>query len=133
MGEEGSPVELREFVNQVLSEIVLGVDDAQEAIKDTTGEISPTGLRFSKPQGPPVVFKPGRGLVQQVEFDIAVTTKKTSGGQAKAGIFVAQLFNLGAEGDISSEKERLNRIKFTIPILLPSEYYNWSGDSEKLP
>lgn len=133
MSSRESLVELRDFVSQVLSEIVLGVSDAQEAIKQTSGEISPTGLRFSKPQGPPVVFKEGRGLVQQVEFDIAITTKRTTGAQAKAGIFVAQLFNLGAEADTSSEKEGINRIKFAVPVLLPSEFHDWKGTIGELP
>ena len=133
MSKQESSMELRDFVNQVLSEIVLGVHDAQEAIKDTTGEISPTGLHFSEPQGPPVVFKPGRGLVQHVEFDIAITTKKAAGAQAKAGIFVAQIFNLGAEADASTEKEGVNRIKFTVPVLLPSEFHDWEGALKELP
>ena len=131
MGE--AAVELKDFVCEALVQIVTGVQEAREATKDTNAEISPTGLHFTPGEGSRVVYKPGRGIVQTVEFDVAVTTTnaKSGSGSAEAGAeagigVVTASVNLGMRGVVGKERAAANRVKFTVPILLPSTPHDWS-------
>ena len=72
-------LELSEFISQTLVQIVKGVELARNELKsiDTNAEICPTGLKFEKGSSP-APFKPDRGFVQEVEFNVAVTVNKES-------------------------------------------------------
>lgn len=105
-------VELKDFIAETLSQIICGVEDAQNRIAESnrSGAIAPTG------QG----TNDDTVLNQTVEFDIAVAAesgKKTSGG---IGIIVGAI-NLGSSGKSSSEKSSSNRVKFSVPIHLPGQ------------
>ena len=67
-----SQIELKEFIQQALVKIVNGVKDAQDEIKGTNAEISPTGPHFTEGEGTRVIYKPGRGIVQVVDCPIVL-------------------------------------------------------------
>lgn len=113
-----SKVKLQEFVERTLVEIIAGV-------KNTNAEISPTGVRYTPYPGETVMFKPKRGIIQTVQFDVAVTTTKE--GKAKEKVGVMEVVGIGGDAGIS--KEAINRVKFTVPVLLPSKPYE-PGEEE---
>jgi len=128
--DKGKQIELKEFIQETLVQIVSGVKNAQEEIEDIGGEICPTGLYFSAGQEQPIIYKPGLGIVQTVEFDIALSTAKETEGKGSAGISIS-VINLGARGGIKKSKEEANRVRFTVPVLLPSKFYDWAKEKEK--
>jgi hypothetical protein len=128
--KDSSQIELKDFIHQALVQIVTGVKDAQDDIEATNAEISPTGLFFTKEGGTRVIYKPGRGIVQIAEFDVALATTKDAEGKAKIGVILGD-FGLGAKGRIRRKKESVNRVKFTVPILLTSEFFDWDEEKKK--
>ena len=126
-------MELREFVRETLVQIVRGVQEAQNSLEDTNAEISPTGLRFTRPEGTPVVYKEGRGIVQHVDFDVAVTTSEGTSGRGGLGVFITDTLGVGAQLKRETETSAVNRIKFLVPVLFPSEPHDWSGESQPNP
>ncbi|MFH1945555.1 MAG: hypothetical protein ABIK95_08020 [Acidobacteriota bacterium] len=122
--------ELKEFVQETLFQIVSGVKQAQDKIKDVGGEICPTGLHFTTIQEPRVIYKPGFGIVQNIEFDIAVNTYKENKMQGSGGIAI-NVINFGAGAHRKKSKEEINKVKFSVPVLLPSKYYNWNEKIQK--
>jgi len=123
-------IELKEFIHQALVQIITGVKDAQDDIKGTNAKISPTGLLFTREGDSRVIYKPGRGIVQIAEFDVVLTTSKDAEGKAKIGVILGDL-GLGIRGLIKRKKESVNRVKFTVPILLPSEFFDWDEEKKK--
>ena len=123
-------MELKEFVKDTLVQIVTGVKEAQDVVKETNAEISPTGLRWQGGEQTPIIFKEGRGIVQIVEFDIALTATKGKSAQGGVKVF-GGVINLGAKGKAEEAKAAANRIKFTVPILLPSKPYDWSKEQRE--
>lgn len=141
-GEEA--LELSTFIRETLVEIVKGVEQARDAVKEmeTNAEICPTGLRFAKASPPSVPFKPGRGFVQEVEFDVAVTVSKeqSSEGTGKSGLSIGVpsipwLGAVEAESNVALGRQRgrseVSRVTFRVPVLLPSEVHPWNEEEKQ--
>jgi hypothetical protein len=58
--------------------------------------------------------KKGHSPGGSIDFDVAVTTIKTEGGGAKAGLSVVGIDLLGANISTKSESSAISRIKFSI-------------------
>lgn len=105
-------MELHVFIRETLSQIVMGIKEAQQsdAITKTNAAIAPSGQGISDD---------GK-LNQEVHFDIAVTTqsgKETKGG---VGLFVGPI-TLGSAGKSDQSTDSTNRIKFSVPVYLPAQ------------
>lgn len=129
-------LELSHFIRDTLVEIVTGVEEAQEEIEEieTNAEVCPTGLHFKGESPGP--FKPGRGFVQEVEFDVAITVSESRSqeekGKGALNIGVPPMQWLGgieAGGEMGSsrtkERSDVSHVTFKVPVLLPSEVYPW--------
>jgi hypothetical protein len=55
-----------------------------------------------------------------VDFDISVSTKEDGQVSGRAGVFVFVL-KFGVEGKEGSENLISNRLKFSVPIMLPTQ------------
>jgi hypothetical protein len=62
-----------------------------------------------------------KDYVQPVEFDVAVTATDKHEATGKGGIKVFTIAELGGEGSKSKERSTVSRIKFSIPIVPPSQ------------
>jgi hypothetical protein len=114
-------MELKDFVREALSQIVQGVKEAQGAVASTGGEVSP---RFSNRQQDvhqalKLLKTDKGGIIQNVEFDVAVTATEGTGTRGGVGVFVGA-FALGSQGQSQSENTSLSRIKFAVPVTLPT-------------
>ena len=59
--------------------------------------------------------------VQDVQFDVAVTASQAEGKEAKAGIEVVGIsLGLGVKGNTQSEAMSVSRLRFSVPVVLPS-------------
>lgn len=135
-------LELSTFIRETLLQIVRGVEQARDSIKEieTNAEICPTGLHFKKGKSP-APFKPGRGFVQEVEFDVAITVSKgqSSDGTGEVGLNLGVpalqwLAGAKVEGNLAFERQQersmVNRVTFRVPVLLPSEVYPWNEEEQ---
>ena len=112
-------MDLQEFVSESLKQLVDGVRDAQEHAAPSGAKISPmmhqkgpaTG-RYSVPEG--------GGVVQNISFDVAVTAQEKNEQGGKAGLNVPY-FNFGGKLSAEQENATISRIKFEVPVVLPSQ------------
>jgi hypothetical protein len=138
--EETDTLELSAFIKETLVEIIQGVERARTALEDidTGAEICPTGLHFKGES--PAPFKAGRGFVQEVEFDVAITVSKgesaggTGGGHLSIGVpSLEWLGGAGIEGQLRREHQRerseVSHVRFTVPVLLPSDVHPWTEEN----
>lgn len=118
-------MELKDFVSTTLTQIVEGVQAAQESAKAQGAVIgAPTrgsgGVETGAKLG---MLWTGHGYAQMVEFDVALTV--TDGTGTKGGIGVlASLVTLGSTGESKAETTAASRVKFTVPMQLLSQLPN---------
>jgi len=112
-------MELKTFVTETLNQIIDGVKEAQSHAAKHGAEVNP-----------PVFTKPDKfdrlqhrdvfsSLIQEVNFDVAVIASE--GTQTKGGIgaFIG-VVALGSQGQSEASNQSVSRIKFSVPISLPS-------------
>ena len=101
-------MKLQEFVKETLIQVIEGVRNAQGMLSEKDGAINPRALSLSGP------IHNGREL-QHVDFDVAVTVIEESGVSGRISVF-----GIGAKGGASEENSTVSRIKFKVPVGLPS-------------
>ena len=117
-------MELKEFVAETIIQIIDGIKSAQKYGTESGTEVIPSdpivmqesikGFALSRTvRGAPY-------YVNLIEFDIAVTSHE--GGEAKAGfgVFIADV-GVGLKGKTDFTSSTANRIKFTIPVVIPRQ------------
>jgi hypothetical protein len=118
-------MQLQEFVTTSIVQIVKGIENAVDQLKDSTAIVSPgTVVAAHKDWQASCSYyapnaKHSTRVIHSVEFDVAVYAsegKETKGG---IGIMVGTI-GLGSQGksDVSSSSQ--SRLKFTVPIVLPA-------------
>jgi hypothetical protein len=125
----GMEMKLQEFVNETLREIISGVKEAQMFAKDNGAVVNPqeSGARKDKKSYTDVPLSNGpkdardwrQVPIQDIDFDVAVTSTDASETQAGAGIFVAA-FGFGVKDKSDTSNSCVSRIKFSVPIALPA-------------
>ena len=101
-------MELKDFIAKSITDICLGIRDAQRIVNYETGNV---------PIAP--AFMDGKSILKNVNdkitFDVSVSVSKGSKKGGNGGIKVTIL---GAEvnGEMSSETASMNRIQFSVPF-----------------
>ena len=110
-------MQLSEFIKTSLIAIVDGVNQASGDIREKGGSVNPlgnpdrTGLRGR-------MWSHGCGVVEMVEFDVAVTEESSGGTSGGIGVFLGPV-GVGVKGESAASRGSLSRIQFRIPLLLP--------------
>lgn len=119
-------MELREFVAESLKHIVDGISEAQKYAKEKGAVINPVGIEYDEQFNKKV-----EGLIvrdeaenyhipQIIDFDIVITVSE--GEKTKAGLAVfTGVLGMGAQAQLEGENVVANKIKFSVPILLPEQ------------
>lgn len=111
-------MELSTFVADTLKQIIKGVQEAQAAVPVDAAHINPL-INHAAPAGKDFVFT-HRGTIQLVNFDIAVSVTEGSNTAGKASVGVATAFGAGGSKESTSSEDHSSRIRFVVPLLLPS-------------
>ncbi len=118
-------MELKDFVKHSILDIAKGIKEAnEEALEGDIGLIvNPCPIYFRSAghvEYAPGGKKDGRTKhVEMIKFDVAVTTSGSATAEGGGGINVAGI-KLGASGEVTDEKENGSRIKFEIPVVMPT-------------
>ena len=115
-------MKLSEFVSDTLVEIMEGVVAAQEqwTAGGKKGHINPVWGGYAE----------GHKNIQNVTFDVAVTVSESSKGEAKAGIKVLAVGELGGTKALEQQSSNVSRISFIIPIAPPIIFIELPVDTE---
>jgi len=113
-------MELKEFISETLIQVIDGVKIAQQYSKDNGALIAPNGDSYLVDSLGKTIKVSFNYDVQNVEFDVAITTSESSGGKGGAGVFVAGI-SLGAQVKTETVDQTLSHLKFTVPVCLPAQ------------
>jgi len=109
-------MELKDFIKETITQIVEGVVEAQEQINKHGAEINPKKVQFRE-AGQNNYYNSGKP--QAVEFDIGLTSIKKTGSSEGIGVFLGSV-SLGKKNEEGDEHTAISRIKFSLPLVLPS-------------
>jgi hypothetical protein len=116
-------MELKDFVNQTLVQLVRGVEQAQKELADSKAKINPQveevfGGTQTGGANQGFGWAKGGDLVSMVQFDVLVTAQEGQGTKGGVGV-VAGIFALGSQGASDKANSAATRIQFGVPIILP--------------
>lgn len=120
-------MQLDEFIEKSLTQIIDGVSKAQEYARSKGASVNPNDLRWS-PVGNTnhlalVVVKSSlhenEPFAQMIEFDVAVTATEGDKIKVAAGLF-AGAFGVGTQGATEQANATVSHIKFGVPMVLPN-------------
>lgn len=111
-------MKLEDFIAESLTQIINGVKKAQIHAEKNGAFINSKSMIRTSTSGDSYYDEYTNRPAQVIDFDISVTAKEQGENSAKAGVFVT-VFGAGIEGKEASENFSSNRIKFTVPLLLP--------------
>jgi hypothetical protein len=123
MADNSSLVKLEDFITETLTQIIKGVKNANLVAEENGAVINPENA-FRSNNGDILIdnsysFK----VVQEINFDIAITAAEKSDTKGGVGVFVS-IIGIGAQLKDSMENSTMSRIKFSVPVKLPSKRAN---------
>lgn len=131
-------MELKDFVEGTITQVIEGVSAAQKACEkgDATVAPGPGGGHFAL-TAPSIVaskiptLSSGHPLTM-LDFDVALTVTEGSATKGGAGIAIGVLA-LGTQGQSSMQNSSVSRIKFAVPIVLPTQEIDRANPADKSP
>ena len=109
-------MELKDFIKEAIENIVEGVVAAQESIKGNGAQINPQKVQFREAG---LWNNHNSGMPRFVEFDVGLTSANKTGSTEGIGVFLGSI-SLGKKNQEDVEHTAITRIKFSIPLVLPS-------------
>lgn len=108
-------MELKDFIQATLEQIVEGVSNAKDSIEKKGAVINPAALNFRK-DGQWNSYE--HAMPQDVAFDVGLTSTDKKGSSEGIGVFLGSI-SLGKKNDSGIESVAVTRVKFTVPLVLP--------------
>jgi hypothetical protein len=113
-------MKLEEFITETINQIISGISKTHDHAKEKGATVNPR-LEHRK-----TTLSTGKTTVRavspihNVEFDVAVTTTEGKGTKGGFGVFVGPI-GAGSQGQSESSNTSMSRIKFSIPIIFPTQ------------
>lgn len=117
-------MEIKEFIKEALSQIVEGINEANQQISDKGSFVVSSNLREANGLPKSGTYyddgKNPRRVVREIEFDISIAASDSTQSGGKGSLQVISFIRAdgGVENNISSSASQ--RIKFTLPLALPN-------------
>ena len=112
-------MDLKEFVSEALVQIISGVKDAQDKAIELGGKVNPRITGSSEYASQHGFLRTADDPAQIVQFDVALTVTEGTGTKGGIGVFAGAI-NLGSSGQSSNENSSVSRVKFAVPLTLPT-------------
>lgn len=121
-------MDLRNFIKETLVQIAQGIEDASDALDDSAAVVNPRNVVGTQGSEDAKVYgywventdRNYRRAVQEIEFDVAVTASEGTETKGGIGVMVGSI-GLGTHGKSDATSASQSRIKFSVPMVLPSK------------
>lgn len=118
---------LQNFITESIVQIVRGIEAANAALNGSTAVISPKHVIPSNHErsqiygylAEPTAHDKYRTPVQRVDFDVAVYAGEGTETKGGIGLMVGTI-GFGSHGKSDKSQSSESRIKFAVPIILPT-------------
>lgn len=107
-------MELKEFIEDTLMQIVQGVKSAQDKALEYNAIISPAESTHET-----VRINNKNRSVEMVDFEVILSETQTDKGEGRVSVNLMKLFKADIGGNDNKENGTRTNIKFRVPIILP--------------
>ena len=115
-------MELKDFISTTLAQIAQGVKDAQTVYEELGGVVNPKGLQEIKGDisyGKIDSLHKNAILLCDVQFEVSLTSDNSENSSGGIGVLFGAI-SLGGKSGNEDRETSLNKVKFNIPVKLPS-------------
>ncbi|MDO4210076.1 MAG: hypothetical protein Q4E44_10485 [bacterium] len=98
-----------------------GVDEANTALSKKTAFVASVNIQTDNGFKNTVDKKGRQHYVTDVDFDIAINVQKSNTQEGGGGIEILSVLNVGKKGSSENTNSSTSRIKFSLPLALPTE------------
>ena len=113
-------MKLDKYVEETLKQIITGISAAKEFGEKNNAKVNPASATFNY-QNSSIIYCRNTGLpIQQIEFDIVVSVSEGNSTTEDPEITVGSYTSSDTAYSSETKNSSTNRIKFIIPVLLPS-------------
>lgn len=109
---------LQDFIKTALTDIVAGVAEASKAAREHGASIGSMHL-YGHVRENKIITDESSNPVATVEFDIALAEANSKDTKGGIGVYLGAV-GLGSQGASHGEASTHSRIKFSVPVVLPS-------------
>lgn len=109
---------LQEFIKTALTDIVAGVAEASVTAQDYGGYVG-SMILYGHLKENKILTDENSRPVATVEFDIALAEANSKDTKGGIGVYLGAV-GLGSQGASHGEASTHSRIKFSVPVVLPS-------------
>jgi hypothetical protein len=109
-------MELSKFIQNTLQQIIEGVSESQSYAQEKGAVINPSKSQFYK-DGKSNHYN--QAMPQEVQFDVGLTSINSDGSNEGVGVFLGAI-KLGKNNQESSQNSAVTKVKFTVPLVLPT-------------
>ena len=117
-------MEIKDFIKESLSQIVEGIDMANQEMNEKGAFVVSSDLRESNrlPKSGTYAYDGSDTLrvVREIEFEISIAVSDSTKNEGKGGLRVASLFHANGGMENSNSLDSINRMKFSLPLALPN-------------
>lgn len=117
-------MDLKDFIRESLVQISQGIEEANEALKDSIAEVNPA--KFIAHSGESQAYgrvsataDENKPLVHLVDFDVAIQAQQGSESGGGMKLSIASV-GIGADAKTRDSSSTESRLKFAIPMVYPS-------------
>lgn len=112
-------MELKDFIKETISQIAESVNELNELMPEKLIVNPETTMGIGKL--PNVETSDGyyRNIIN-VDFDLVLTEENEAGSHGKIGVF-ASVLSVGGSTEEGSKNKAENKIKFSLPVVMPSK------------
>jgi TRAP-type uncharacterized transport system substrate-binding protein len=112
-------MELHDFIKATLTSISNGIIEAQKELNGKDVFINPETSMVGN-SGQKILQKAGHRYIQELEFEILISVDEKSKDSGGGKIQVFNVASLGAGTTAENNTTNSNKIKFKIPVALPT-------------
>mgnify|MGYP000261649621 CR=1 FL=1 len=118
-------MDLKDFIRESLVQISQGIEEANEALKNSAAEVNPP--KFIAHTGESQAYgrvsataDENKPLVHLVDFDVAIQAQQGSEAGGGLKLSIASI-GVGADAKTKDSHSTESRLKFGIPMIYPSK------------
>lgn len=112
-------MELKDFVAESIKQIIDGVNHAKEYADMNGARVNPARQVRSSNDTTQRRDSVDGSSIETINFDVAVKAEEGTKTQGGVGVFIG-VVNFGSTGASESVSSSLSRLRFSVPVALPS-------------
>jgi hypothetical protein len=113
-------MKLDKYVEETIKQVITGIGAAKSFGEQHNAHVNPASASFSSGSNTSVIYCSNTGVpIQEIKFDIVVSVNEGSTETEAPEITVGSATVAGHNSTTETSNSSVNRIQFSIPVLLP--------------